>query len=220
MKEKEQINLDDVIQAYMASATDSGEDTLGEWIGRYPQYERELRDFAAYWRMFGRLPARDYNVEEEDALVARAASVVQNILHEQREISSAAHQPLSSLVDEAERQHMSLDQFAEAAEMSVPMIVMLDRRQVRYESIPRKAVESIAGALSTLIAAVDAYLKGAMQLAPAHYRSEEPPKVSSQYDFSYVVEIDPDLSDEQKEWWLAFTPRPETGGAQGRERSA
>lgn len=219
MREKEQINLDDVIQAYMASATDSGEDTLEEWIGRYPQYERELREFAAYWKMFGRLPARDYSVEEEGGLVARAASVVQNILHEQREISSAA-QPLSSLVDEAERQHMSLDQFAEAAEMSVPMIVMLDRRQVCYESIPRKAVESIAGALRTLVAAVDAYLKGAMQLAPAHYHSDEPPKAAGQYDFSYVVEIDPDLSDEQKEWWQALTPRPEAGGAQGRERSA
>jgi hypothetical protein len=211
--------LDDVIQAYMASATDSGEDTLDEWIGRYPQYERELRDFAAYWKMFGRLLVRDYNAEEEDALVARAASVVQNILHEQRGSASAA-QPLSSLVDEAERQHMSLDRFAEAAEMSVPMIVMLDRRQVRYESIPRKAVESIAGVLRKLVAAVDSYLKGDMQFAPAHYRSDEPPKAASQCDFSYVVEIDPDLNDEQKERWLALTPQPEAGGAQGRERSA
>jgi hypothetical protein len=111
---------------------------------------------------------------------------------------------------------MSLDQFAEAAGMSVPMVVMLDRRQVRYESIPRKAVESLAGALRKLIAVVDSYLKGDMQLAPAHYLSDEAPKAAGLYDFSYVVEIDPDLNDEQKDWWLT----PEAGGTQGRELSA
>jgi hypothetical protein len=206
MKEKEQINLEDVVSAYMGSSVDSGEDTLSEWIERYPQYESGLREAAAYWGLLKRLPPREYTTEEEELLVSRASSVVQNILFQQQEGASISVEAPSSLIDESERQHMSLEEFAEGTEMSESMIMVLDRRQVRYDTIPRRAIESFAHALGMLFAAVNSYFQGETQPAPAHYHSDQPPKAAEKYDFSYIVEIDPDLSDEQKEDWLALPP--------------
>jgi len=215
-KEQEQISLDDVIQAYMASSIDSSEDNLKEWIARYPQYEDDLKEFAAYWKLVRQMPSRQYTVEEEQTLIARAGSVVQNILYQQQESASADRvEALSGLIDEALKRNISLEEFSAATELSEPIILMLDRRQVRYESIPRKVVENIAAALRVLVGTVDSYLTGEMRLAPAHYRSDRAPKSTGLYDFSFLVRVDPDLTDQGKEHWLALAP-PGTGN--GREQ--
>lgn len=206
MSKKEKINLDDVINAYMASSVDSGEDTLSEWVERYPQYESELRETAAYWKLLKGVPPREYTNEEEELLISRASSIVQNILFQQREGASTQVEAPSSLIDESERQHMSLEVFAEATKMSEPMIMVFDRKQVNYETIPRIAIANIARVLGMLFEAIDSYFKGELTPAPAHFRSDQPPKAAKKYDFSYIVEIDPCLSDDQKEFWLAQLP--------------
>lgn len=204
-KKQGQINLDDVIMAYMASSVDSGEDSLAEWIARYPEYESELREFASYSTLIEQIPPQEYTVEEEQRLAARAASVIQNILYEKRQ--SASERPaeaFSGIIEEAERQNMSLDEFAERTELSPVIITMVDDRRVRYLSIPRKAIENIANTLRKIVTTIDSYLKGEMQLAPAHYKSDAPPKASGSYEFAHLVSIDPDLSPQQKEQWLAL----------------
>jgi hypothetical protein len=206
MSKEEQINLDDVINAYMASSVDSGEDMLSEWVERYPQYESELRETAAYWNLIKGVQPHEYTNEEEELLISRASSIVQNILFQQRKGVSTPVEAPSSLIDECERQHISLEEFAEAAEMSEPMIMVFDRKQVNYETIPRKAIENISRVLGMLFTAIDSYFKGEMTLAPAHYRSDQQPQAVKKYDFSYIVEIDPNLKDGQKEYWLAQPP--------------
>lgn len=202
MKKEEHISLEDVIDAYVASSADSGEDTLEVWIEGYPQYASELRDFAAHYKLFQRLPERTYTAEEEDLINTRAASVVQNLLYKQRAGVAGSDDEVISLIDEAERQNLSLEQFAEATELSAPLIAMLDRRQVRYESIPRKAVDNIAQALGKAAAAVASYLQGEMRLQPAHYRADEAPRATRLQEFSALVAVDPELSVSRQKQWL------------------
>lgn len=204
--QQEQINLDDVIMAYMAASVDSGEDQLAKWVARYPEYESELREFASYWKLTERMPAMEYTEEEEQRLAARASSVIQNILYGQRRDSPERQaETFLGIINEGERQHMSLDKLAERTDLSPAIITMMDDRRVRFSSIPRKAIERIAGVLRKLIATVESYLQAEMQPAPAHYRADASPKASGSYDFAYLVDIDPDLSQQQKEQWLALT---------------
>jgi hypothetical protein len=202
MKKEQHISLEDVIDAYVASSADSGEDTLEVWIKAYPQYTSELRDFAAHYKLFQRLPERTYTAEEEDLINTRAASVVQNLLYKQRGAVAVSDDEVVSLIDEAERQNLSLEQFAEATELSAPLIAMLDRRQVRYESIPRKVVDNIAQVLGKAAATVAAYLQGEMRLQPAHYRADEAPRAARVQEFSALVAVDPELSVSRQKQWL------------------
>lgn len=205
MKKEQHISLEDVIDAYVASSADSGEDTLATWIERYPQYASELRDFAAHYNLFKRLPEREYTAEEEELINTRAASVVQNLLYRQRAGIAASDDEVTGLINEAEKQHLSLEQFAETTELSAPIIAMLDRRQVRYESIPRKAVDNLAQALGKAATAVASYLQGEMRLQPAHYRADEAPKAARLQEFSALVAVDPELSASQQKQWLELT---------------
>jgi hypothetical protein len=221
MKDNEHTILDDVIMAYMAACADHSLDILEEWVKRYPEYSSELREFDAYWRLSESVPQSTYTEEEEESLVARASSVIQNIIFHQRKGAGAtAPEALSSLIDESESQGMSLEEFAAAAEMSEPMVMVFDRKQVRYETIPRKAIENFARALGKLFDTVNSYLKGEMQLAPAHYRADAAPKAVKKYDFSFIVNIDQMLTDEAKEEWLKLPPYvSEIGGGLGDQAS-
>lgn len=78
------ISLDDVLDFYLASTQETAEDTLAEMIRQYPQFEDELRDFAAFRNIGEQTADRCYSGEEEDLIKARAVSAVQNVLYQRR----------------------------------------------------------------------------------------------------------------------------------------
>jgi transcriptional regulator with XRE-family HTH domain len=219
MKKEQHISLEDVIDAYVASSADSGEDTLATWVESYPQYASELRDFAAHYKLFKHLPERAYTAEEEELINTRAASVVQNLLYRRRAGVASADDDVTGLINEAEMQNLSLEQFAEATGLSAPIIAMLDRRQVRYESIPRKVIDNIAQAIRRAASGVASYLQGEMRLQPAHYRADEAPRAVRLQEFSALVAIDPELSASQRKQWLELAASEGgTRSEQGDER--
>lgn len=117
------------------------------------------------------------------------------------------------MINEAEMQNLSLEQFAEATGLSAAIIAMLDRRQVRYESIPRRAVDNIARAIRKAASVVASYLQGEMRLQPAHYRADEAPKAARLQEFSALVAVDPELSASQRKEWLELAAS--AGGPRG-----
>ncbi len=199
------ITLDDVLNFYLASTEKVGTDTLTEMIERYPQYEDELREFAALRRISAKLPDREYTEEEEDLLKARAVSIVQNLLYQKRQEGASADksEALSSLRDEIDSQYASPEEFYQKTGLSEGIIWTLDLRQVTFETISRKAIENIADALGKSFCAVVRYLRGKMRITPSHYKAGRAPEAASQCDFSMLVGIDEDLTEEQKEYWLA-----------------
>src|SRR5260370_34746818 len=94
----ERASLDDVLNAYAVSDPGPGYASLTEWIRRYPYYERELTEFTANWALMKWLPAPVANQSvDEDALVLRGMSIVQNILQAQTPEKIA---PLKGIVQE------------------------------------------------------------------------------------------------------------------------
>jgi hypothetical protein len=206
---KEKISLDDVLDYYLTSTEETGKDVLEEVVRLYPQYELELRELAANQKIFGRISPREYTDEEEQSLTIRAVSVVQSLLYQQRQEKASdtiTEEAFTGLRDEIEKRYASAEEFYEKTWLSEGIIWTLDDRQVRFKSIPQKAIENIANALGRFVSTISKCLQGEMLVAPSHYKAEQAPEVSGRCDFSDLVRMDPDLSEERKEFWLSQLP--------------
>lgn len=202
------ITLDDVLDFYLASSEDAGEDRLSQMIETYPQFGNDLREFAALRRVNALIPDREVTDEQQLILSARAVSVVQNALFQKREGSASAERPeaLSYLRDEIETQYRDPNEFYEKTGLSEGILWTLDERQVLFETIPRKAIQSIADALGKLFETIAGYLESEMQLDPSYYKAEQPPEITTQISFADLLRMDDDLTLEQKTYWLTQTP--------------
>lgn len=206
---KEDITLDDVLDLYQASCERSGMDVLADCIAEFPQFGNELKEFSAYRKMVAKIQPSRYTEEEEKSLTGRGVSVVQNLLYEQRQKRDAAmvgDEAISGILDEIDRQHATIELVVEKTGLSEGIIWTLDRRQIRYETIPLKVIERIAFALGKLVSTIKRFLQGALRIAPSHYKSDQVPEAVRLYDFGEIVQMDPDLTDEQKEYWLSQAP--------------
>ncbi|MCZ7573945.1 MAG: hypothetical protein M5U01_35790 [Ardenticatenaceae bacterium] len=138
-------------------------------------------------------------------------SVVQNLLHQRQvEDPDDGDRPISGLVAEAQARGASIEDLAERAEMSVPLVGKLDRRLIRYPSIPLAAIKALAQALDRTITAVARYLQGRPRFAlQARYWANQVPTLSTQEDFFDAVRNDTALSEERRQHWLALQSREE-----------
>ena len=195
--------MDDVLNAYAISDPGPGYASLMEWIRRYPYYERELTEFTANWSLITWLPAPAANQRvDEDALVLRGMSIVQNILQAQTPEKIA---PLKGIVQEGKQLGLSIQQLARRAQISLALVRKLDLRRIRFSTIPSQAIESLAYAIQRGNSAVADYLQGTPTLPQsANYRAEQAPTLTEPEDFFEAVRSDMALSEELREYWLSF----------------
>ena len=208
MKNKgDEITRDDVLDYYQLLSEGADTDALTKMIDRYPQYENELREYAMFRKFSDRVPEREYSEEEELLLNARAVSVVQNLLYQNRQENASAKsvEAFSGLRDEIESQYSNPDVFYQKTGLSEGIIWSLDACQVIFQTIPRKAIENIANTLGKLFSTVATYLRGEMQMASSHCKAEQPPETSGKCTFSELIEIDDDLTEEEKIYWRTQT---------------
>jgi hypothetical protein len=203
--------LEDVFDAFVASDTGPNSVLLADWIRRYPQYERELIEFAASWSLMKWLPTSpDAEDVDEETLVQRGMSAVQNLLHQQEQTTARAATvaPIASLLEEGRRRGLAPRQVAKAADLSESLLRKLDRRLVHYASIPREAIEALATAIQQQSESVDRYLQQGPTFGLAvQHRAERAPELVEPEDFFAALCSDPTMSDEQRARWLAFVLR-------------
>jgi hypothetical protein len=192
--------LEDILDAYMASKPDIA--VLAEWIGRFPEYEQELTAFTVSWSLTETLPPTQ-TVQEttSEDLLERGTAIVGRILGE------SAEPPIAGLVAEARARGLSANEVAQAAGLSLVLLRLLDRRLIRFASIPREVIDALARALGREAAAIAHYLQGAATLAQGtRYYSVSTPALAQQQDFFDAVRGDPALSDDERARWLALEP--------------
>ena len=81
MQNKEKETLDEVLNEFVAEYEKPTAEALEKWVGLYPQFRRELIDFAAAWaEQIALPPAQELIAEEEGGIVERAMSHVQNVV--------------------------------------------------------------------------------------------------------------------------------------------
>ena len=198
--------LEDVLDAYVAS--DVGPNSpLDEWTRRYPEFERELIEFAASWSLMEWFPnAPNAEDVDEETLVLRGMSVVQNLLHSQAlESALDSIAPFESLIAEGQARGLGPRQLAQAARLGDSLLRKLDRRLIAHASIPWEMIERLAEVMQREVTTITAYLQQGPTLAAAtEHRSEQAPKLMEVEDFFDAVRADPTISPEHAEHWFAL----------------
>jgi transcriptional regulator with XRE-family HTH domain len=181
---------------------------LGEFMRRYPHAAVALEDFAAVESLIENSPEVESGTEgekraEEEAIVRAGMETAARLLAARRASrESEDSAPIAGLRKGAEARGLTLQALASATGLTVPLLVKLDRRLIRFASVPRQAVERIAAALGRSFEAVAEYLQGPPQFASqASFRADAAPGMTDRQDFFDAVESDLTMSVEQKEEW-------------------
>lgn len=205
MTQKQTPALDDVLDEFVAACEKPTAEALDSWAARYPQFRKELIDFAAAWAEQLVLPtAPELSAEQEMLIVDRAMSHVQNVIftREQSEAAEAEVRPIKSLTGEAKRAGMSGQEFAKACGLDLALVSKLNSRQIRPRSIPAELVRHIARLLKTKIEAVMEYLsQPPLAMAGRAFLARGKPKTAGQQSFAEAVRAS-SLSDAEQARWL------------------
>jgi hypothetical protein len=201
---------DDEVEAARAARA-----VLTEFMRRYPHAAGALADSAATGSVIENSPDVESQTEsesltEEERIVRRGMETAARLLAARRmSVTPAEAAPLSGLRKEAEARGLTIQALASATRMSVPLIVKLDRRLIRFASIPRLAIERIGAELGRSFDAVAAYLQGDSQFASqASFRAEGAPQMPDRQDFFEAVETDLTMDEAQKAEWRKFKNAP------------
>jgi transcriptional regulator with XRE-family HTH domain len=198
-------SLEDVLRAYAAAADGPSSSALGDWTRRYPQYARELEEFAETWALSRWLPAAPEAASVDEArLIERGVDIVRGL----RARHAAAPRPaIQGLLSEAKQRGLTIQQLAVRAGLGVILVRKLDRRLIRFASIPREAIDALAAALGREASAVASYLQGgATFAAAASHLAEEAPRLAEPEDFFAAVRADTTMPDERRRAWLRLAP--------------
>ena len=187
--------LENVLDEYVMAVQQPNHTALVEWVARYPQYEQELTRFTVEWaRVEHASDAPAESPAEIEAAVERHLALLR-----ERGLLYSVENALAGLVEEAEARGLSKKQLAERSGLTVPLLTKLDRRLIRYASIPGEVVSRVAAALGSQAGAVAAYLQGGPRLAQAvSYKADEAPTLPEPQDFAEAVRDDPALTPEQR----------------------
>lgn len=205
MTQKQNPTLDDVLNEFAAAYEQPTVEAIESWAACYPQFRKELVDFAAAWaEQIVLPPAPKLSAEQEKRLVDRAMSHVQNVVfgREQGAATQTEDRAITSLTGDAKRAGMTAQEFAKACGLDLALVTKLNNRQIKPVSIPARLVSHIARLLDTTIDAVRQYLAQPPQaLAGRAFLARGKPQSAGQQSFADAVHGS-SLSDAEKARWL------------------
>lgn len=197
---------DDAVEVVRAARA-----VLTDFMRRYPHAADALADSAAVGSIIQNSPdtkgqSESERLTEEESIVRRGVEAAAHLLAaRQTSATPVEATPLSGLRKEAETRGMTIQALASATRLSVPLLVKLDRRLIRFASIPRQAIERIGTELGRSFEVVAAYLQGDPQFASqASFRADAAPQMPGQQDFFEAVETDLTMDEAQKAEWRRF----------------
>ena len=213
MKQNEKLPmLDDVLNEFVAEYDQPTAEALEIWVGRYPQFRRELIEFAAVWAEEIVLPrAPEMTPEEEERIVDRVMSHALNVSFSRdeqarKQETSKSETEIRSLTGEARRAGLSVAEFAKACGLDLSVVAKLNNRQIIPKTIPARLISQIARLLKKTIEAVKDYLERPPQvLAVRSFLAHGKPQSAEQQSFADAVRAS-SLSDAEKARWLDETP--------------
>ena len=204
-------SLEDVLNEFAAELDDAGASyaLLAAWTARYPAYARELADLAAGEALLRHAPPASEPIDDQ-RLVQTGLDAVRGILErarEERPVAAPASAAVPGLMARARDLGLNITQLAERTQLSVTLVGILDRRLIRFASIPREVVHGLAAALETQVASIAEYLQqGPAFAASASFRAEEAPTLPPLQEFDDAVREDPMLDSNRKTALLDLSP--------------
>src|SRR5690349_10492028 len=162
------------------------------WLRRYPQHAATLIDLAQARAL------------EEAAAEPNPADVAAVVAIARRTLAAALPAPVLTLSERASRAGLTLRALAARVGLSSDILVKMDRRVVRPETVPGALVRELATALNSTAAVIRAGLAGSGPVtAGALYHARQAPQVGQQ-SFAEAVESSVALAPEARARWLAL----------------
>lgn len=198
--------LDDVLNEFVAEYEQPTGKALETWVKRYPQFRRELVDFAAAWaEQLALPPAPELSAEQEKALIDRAMSHVLNVAFSRDEQAHGLKKDdraIESLTGEARKAGISPLELAKACGLDLALISKLANRQIRPRSIPPRLISRLGELLSRSADAIAEFFAGPTQIYSGKaFLSRGKPQSAEQQSFADAVRAS-SLSAAEKARWL------------------
>lgn len=192
-----EVKLEEVLEEY-AVATPDGNDlkVLREVAEKHPEYTEELEDFAAARAVARHAPEEELTDDEESRVRESAVTNLRAMLD-----SLAISQPpaLISLTGAAKEKGFSRSKFADALGLSVSLVQYLEKRRLKFATVPQRIISRIAQVLNSTEEVIGAYLNQPPDYqAAASFKTQERAEEMPAKDFAEAVREDQVLSPEQK----------------------
>jgi hypothetical protein len=192
--------LDDVLGEIAAFdlAPDAG--ALRTWITKYPEYKREIVDFATDWVAMEAGGSNDaITAEDVDLVVNRTMSRVQAVFAVERPAT------IKDLFKDAKSVGHDTDSLQRTLGIDRTILTSLAARLVAPATVPLRIIETLAQTLDRTMEAVRVYLR----MPPTSLVASRSlvRRQLQQRDFATFVESSL-LSNEEKERWLDEAPDP------------
>lgn len=176
---------------------------LTDFMRCYPQHADALMSHAATASLAEVPHAEESSADEEEAIIRRGMEVAARILAARNATKKEDAPAFASLRKAAEARGLPIGSLAAMTNLSVPVLMKLDRRLIRYASIPRQVIERLSAGVGQTSNVVAAYLQGNAQFATrAHFRADTAPQMSEPQDFFEAIEKDLMMNETQKEEWI------------------
>lgn len=187
--------LSQVLESYAMVCGDANRpDVLAEYIGRFPHFEAELRQFVADRDeiLFSSGEPRD--ADAEDRFVERV-----------RRVRDAGMQParIDSLTGHAKTKGLSRLEFARNIGFSVSLLQYFEKRRVEVSTVPPSVIRWIAETCGVGAAAVVEFLSSEPDaISGASFKHTSRPEAETRKSFADAVNEDQTLTPDEKQMLL------------------
>ncbi len=200
--------LDDALDHALEDGEEALLRALPALMRAHPEQAHRLAELGAAYSVIAAVDdANPLPGWDEAAATEQAMDALHRV--QSRLAQRAAPAPaLAGIVRELRDQGMGVDTLVAQTGLSTVLVRLLDRRLIRFATIPRAVIAALAQALHRDTAALVGYLQGPPALPQgASFRAQQAPTLGAQQDFADAVAADPELSDERRAYLLALAAR-------------
>lgn len=199
--------LDDVLGAFAAAADRPSKALVDEWTEKYPQFEKEIVDFALEWVATVLVGSEPLAAEEEGHLVSNTMSYLQRVSQKQDHVVAAPAPVRSTEVtpDQIQRVEAAFRARGPQAGWTKSLgidesILALFEEHMILPPVPQRLLNAFSSALNESVEAVSAWLfQSNRRVVLARSAAKAPTR--THWTFKQAVE-NSTLSDEAKQQWL------------------
>lgn len=187
--------LQDIFEAYSLNTPDGNDfDILQTYIEKYPQFERELLEFAKERSLLKFDLETEIPAEEK----SRFAEISRHNFEKFWATKNVQAQSIESLTATAKQLGMKKQEFARRIGLNGNQLFNLEVRGLIFVTIPKGLIAIVAETLQTTKETIENFLDQSPSLA-ANYKSQTRPDEVKQITFNQAITEDETLSTEEKE---------------------
>jgi hypothetical protein len=207
-RRQRQYEIDRITARYEEDYRTGKSPRLEDYLQRYPDFARELKEFALYFHSIA------VDLPEPDAIPAAELSPAAE--HVLAQITSpppdqVGEQVLTSLVKSGLAAGYPPPKLAEGLGISRDVLAKLEAHAIAASSLPRSFIQRVAQTLRVAPETVLAYFRGASPAqAGAFFYADNAPR-QEQESFLEAIQASPRLTADQKREWAEIVARDVPG---------